>query len=579
MKIAIIDKAPSRNDYSKWFDFEFSVHHMCSNPPPGGKVLKRDIDLDIDTNEYDLLILVGAEAAKHYAGIKSSTTMAGTLVDDKFVSMPNPAMLHFKPEMKRDIEMAVAKIKKYANGERTSHTEGDFKGINNAEEALEFLKEVVAAIRAGYTHTAWDTETTALYPRDGYVLGLSITYKKRQGRYIITDILDERHTELLQEIANTSTVVFHNMKFDRKMIEYHIGIIFRHAYVEDTMCMHYILDENELHGLKALAQKHTDYGDYDKELDDFKKTYCHTHGIKEDQFTYDLIPYEIISKYACIDTAVTWEIFWKFLEALEKNPKLMSAYRNLMIRSTLFLGDIEEIGIPFDKQRLVSADTYLEKEIELADKELRAFKEVQDFEQANGAVFNPASPIQLRKLLFDYIGLTPTGKLTGTGALSTDADVLEELSSDHPIPQKLLTIRKLTKIKNSYTTKLIPVINRDGRIRTNFNNTFTTSGRLSSSGTFNAQQIPRDDPIIKGCIVAPEGYTIVSQDLQTGEVYYAAVLSGDKKLQEIFKDTSGADLHSTIAKMVFSLPCEAKEVKSKYPAMRQAAKAINNYSL
>jgi DNA polymerase I-like protein with 3'-5' exonuclease and polymerase domains len=96
---------------------------------------------------------------------------------------------------------------------------------------------------------------------------------------------------------------------------------------------------------------------------------------------------------------------------------------------------------------------------------------------------------------------------------------------------------------------------------------------LSSSGKFNAQQIPRDDPIIKGCIQAPPGYKIVSQDLTTAEMYYAAVLSGDKNLQKVF--SSGGDFHSTIAKMVFNLPCEVEDVKKQYGAMRQSAKAIS----
>jgi DNA polymerase I-like protein with 3'-5' exonuclease and polymerase domains len=121
--------------------------------------------------------------------------------------------------------------------------------------------------------------------------------------------------------------------------------------------------------------------------------------------------------------------------------------------------------------------------------------------------------------------------------------------------------------------KILPELDRDNRIRTNFNLTFTTSGRLSSSGKFNAQQIPRDDPIIKGCIKAPAGYKIVSQDLTTAEMYYAAVLSGDKNLQQVF--SSGGDFHSTIAKMVFNLPCHVDEVKNLYKSMRQSAKAIS----
>jgi DNA polymerase I-like protein with 3'-5' exonuclease and polymerase domains len=181
--------------------------------------------------------------------------------------------------------------------------------------------------------------------------------------------------------------------------------------------------------------------------------------------------------------------------------------------------------------------------------------------------------MQLRVVLFDYLGLQPTGKKTATGAISTDAEVLEQLSEEHPLPAAILKVRQLGKIQNTYISKILPEIDMDGRIRTNFNLIFTTSGRLSSSGKFNAQQIPRDNPIIKGCIKAIEGYKIVSQDLTTAEMYYAAVLSGDKNLQQVF--SSGGDFHSTIAKMVFSLPCPVEDVKKLYASMRQSAKAIS----
>jgi DNA polymerase I-like protein with 3'-5' exonuclease and polymerase domains len=201
------------------------------------------------------------------------------------------------------------------------------------------------------------------------------------------------------------------------------------------------------------------------------------------------------------------------------------------------------------------------------------FPELHALEKDQGEVFNPNSVQQLRKLLFDYVGLTPTGKLTATGAISTDAEVLEELSQEHPLPAAILAIRQKTKLLSTYINKILPQLDRDRRIRTNFNLIFTTSGRLSSSGTFNAQQIPRDDPIIKGCIVAPPGYKIVSQDLKTGEMYYAAVLSGDENLQAVFK--TGGDFHSSIAKMVFALDCDVDDVKKLYPEMRQSAKAIS----
>ena len=569
MKIAIIDKAPNKNRYQEYFDFEFEVFHMSSIPIT--KLTKKDVDLDIDLDLYDYVILVGAEAAKEYAKISSVTTMAGQLVSGKFIAISNPAMLHFKPEGKPDFQRACDKIHKYIKGELTDIAKkGDFKGIIDVDEARAFLEEILQNAQ-GYMAT--DTETTCLYPRDGYVLGISLTYKPGHGRYISSDAFDEENTRLLQEIYSRFTIIFHNMKFDYKMLAYHFGFTFDRKAVHDTMVLHYVLDENDMHGLKHLAIKYTSYGDYDSELESFKKEYCGTHGISVDDFTYDLIPFEILATYAAIDTAVTYELFMKFWPIVQKNDKLLWVYNNLLIKGTLFLMDMEEVGIPIDADRMRQADDFLSRWIEEAKKDIYSFEEVHKFEADNGIIFNPNSVQQLRKVLFDYVGLEHTGKRTATGAISTDAEVLEELSEHHGLPKAILNVRKLSKMKNTYISKILPELDKDSRIRTNFNLIFTTSGRLSSSGKFNAQQIPRDDPIIKACIKAPEGYKIVSQDLTTAEMYYAAVLSGDKNLQQVF--ISGGDFHSTIAKMVFDLVCDVADVKNLFGAMRQSAKAIS----
>jgi DNA polymerase I-like protein with 3'-5' exonuclease and polymerase domains len=569
MKIALIDKAPNRTRYSDYFNFEFDHYHMSSVPVT--KLLKKDVDLVVDLEPYNFVILVGAEAAKEYAKITSVTNMAGQLVDDKFIAVSNPSMLAFKPEGKPDFQRACDKIHKYVSGElRATKVVGDYAGIQDTAEAKRYLREILDNAQ-GYV--AWDTETTALYPRDGYVLGLSLTYATHQGRYIETDCLDELCVALLQKIANTFHPVFHNMKFDFKMIKYHLGIDFPRDRVHDTMVMHYVLDETDSHGLKPLALKYTDYGDYDTPLDEFKKSYCAQHGMLQEDFTYDLIPFETIAQYASIDTAVTFDLFHKFWPIVQANAKLRKVYSEILIPGTLFLMDMEEVGIPVSRERMAAAEKYLDYEIEEAKKVVYAFPAVKQFEQDTGKIFNPNSVMQLRVVLFDYLGLNPTGKKTATGAVSTDAEVLGELSEEHPLPAAILKVRQLGKIQNTYISKILPEIDRDGRIRTNFNLIFTTSGRLSSSGKFNAQQIPRDNPIIKGCLQAPAGYKIVSQDLTTAEMYYAAVLSGDKNLQKVF--SSGGDFHSTIAKMVFSLPCAVEDVKKLYGSMRQSAKAIS----
>ena len=568
MKIAVIDKAPNRTRYGDYFQFEFDHYHMSSKPIQ--KLLKKDVDLELDLDQYNFVILVGAEAAKEYAKVTSVTNYAGQLVNDKFIPISNPAMLAFKPEGKPDFQRALDKIHKYIKGEAKPVGSGDYKGIDDTKEAKEFLLEVLNNAE-GYV--ALDTETTALYPRDGYVLGLSMSYKTKHGRYILTDCLDEECLDLLREIIKNFSIVFHNMKFDYKMIKYHLGLDFDRKRVHDTMVMHYVLDEADTHGLKQLALKYTDYGDYDSELDDFKKEYCAKHGVLQDDFTYDLIPFDVISRYAAIDTAVTYDLFQKFWPIVQKNDKLRKVYEEILIPGTLFLMDMEEVGIPISRERMEAANLYLDTQIQQAKEAIYEFPAIKQFEKDTGKIFNPNSVMQLRVVLFDYLGLEPTGKKTATGAISTDAEVLEQLSEQHPLPKAILKVRQLGKIQNTYIQKILPELDRDGKIRTNFNLTFTTSGRLSSSGKFNAQQIPRDDPIIKGCIQAPQGYKIVSQDLTTAEMYYAAVLSGDKNLQKVF--SSGGDFHSTIAKMVFNLPCEVEDVKKQYAAMRQSAKAIS----
>lgn len=566
-KVALIDKAPNRTRYSDYFPFEYDHYHMSSVPIT--KLLKKDVDLEVDLSPYDLVILVGSEAAKEYAKVTSVTNMAGQIVNDKFICITNPSMLSFKPEGKPDFQRALDKIIKFYNDESKPEVVGDFAGISDTEEAKSYLVEILQNAE-GYV--AWDTETTALYPRDGHVLGVSLSYKLKQGRYIITDCLDEECIELLQNIADKFFTVFHNMKFDYKMLNYHLGIKFPRDKVHDTMVMHYVLDENDSHSLKQLALKYTDYGAYDDALDEFKKAYCSSNSILQDEFTYDLIPFDVIAIYAAKDTGVTLELFHKFWPIVQKSEKFMWVYKNLLLEGTLFLMDMEEVGIPVSKERMAAAKKYLDERILEAKEVIYEFDEVKQFEKNEGKIFNPGSVIQLRTILFDYLQLSPTGKRTATGAISTDAEVLKQLAEEHPLPAAILTVRQLTKIQNTYINKILPELDRDGRIRTNFNLILTTSGRLSSSGKFNAQQIPRDDPIIKGCLKAPLGYKIVSQDLTTAEVYYAAVLSGDRNLQAVF--SAGGDLHSTIAKMVFNLPCEAHEVKSLYGKLRQAAKAI-----
>ena len=445
-KIAVVDKAPSGVNYKSYFKFDFDHFHLSSKRIK--KLLKKDVDLvDFNEDKYDFIVLIGSEACKFIAGITSVTEFSGHLVDKKFVPMISPAMLSFKPEAKPLFKRACEKLHGYIAGQLPPSLSGDFVGITTEEEAINYLVDVWEDETIRFV--SCDTETTALYPRDGYVLGISLSHKPQQGVYISAECISEEVERLLQGIFDSKMIVFHNAKFDLKMLEYHFGFTF--TKVSDTMLMHYLLDESKgTHGLKFLALKYTEYGDYDKELDNFKNQYCKEQRILKGDFTYDLIPFDILSEYAAIDTAVTYELYQLFTNKILSSRELTRVYRTLMLPGMLFLKEVEEAGVPFDLGRLHKVQQLMEVEVQKAKEKLYTFDEVHQFEEAQGKVFNPNSTQQLRILLFDFLRLTPTGKLTGTGAQSTDAEVLKTLSSEHDIPGVILDIRQKSKIKNTF---------------------------------------------------------------------------------------------------------------------------------
>ena len=571
MKVALIESKPSRNKFFELFNnkFQFDSYVLCSNPQVK-KVLKRDVDIQFNPDDYDWVILVGSEPLKYYTKINSITEYTGRVVEDKFLPVINPAMLAFKPEAKKSWEESRDNIIAYIAGDLKQEKLGsdDIFGITDTDTLNKFLQD---AIDHENEFVALDSETTGLYPRDAYMLGISLSYKRNHGAYISTDCIDETSEKLLQELFNKKRVVFHNSKFDIAFFRYHFG--FKFPNFDDTMLMHYTLNENPgTHGLKQLALKFTPYGDYEKPMYDWIEAYRKRNGLLKNDFTWDMIPFDIMQEYAAYDAVCTYLIYEEFLPYMQKNKKLGNVYYNILLPATEFLLDVESNGVPFDRERLVKSSVLMQEEIDEAVSKLYEYTEVKLFEKAQGKDFNPNSTMQLRSLLFDYIGLKPTGKKTGTGADSTDAEVLGKLAEEHPVPQLILDIRQKVKIKSTYLDKIIPALDRDERLRTGFNLHGTTSGRLSSSGKMNMQQIPRDNPIVKGCIKAKPGKKIVAMDLTTAEVYCAAILAGDLALQKVFQD--GGNFHSNIAKLVFNLDCDVDDVAKYYSTERQMAKAV-----
>lgn len=568
--VALVETKSSRTNFKKEFDnaFEFDQFQLCSDPSIK-KVLKRDVDLDMNPDEYDWVILVGSDALKYFTKINSVTEYSGKKVEGKFLPVINPAMLAFKPEARRTWEDSKASIIQHIRGEIEDAVidESIAFGIQDTETANDYIRDAIA--HSG-TFVALDSETTGLYPRDGHMLGISLCFDGVRGAYIDTDCFDDETERLLQELFSRKSVVFHNAKFDMAFFEYHFN--FKFPNFEDTMLLHYLIDENPgTHGLKQLAIKFTPYGDYEKPMYDWIDQYRKETGVLKGDFQWGSIPFDVMKTYAAMDALVTFLIFEKFVK-IKQNTKLKWVYDNILIPGTRFLTDAQDNGVPFDRHRLYLAQQIMQDDIDAAITKLYENDRIRKFEEIQGKEFNPNSTMQLRKLLFDYLGLNPTGKKTGTGADSTDAEVLKELAEQSDVPSLILDIRQKSKIKNTYLDKIIPQLDRDSRLRTGFNLHGTTSGRLSSSGKLNMQQLPRDNPAVKGCIKAAPGHKIVAMDLTTAEVYVAAKLADDQALMDVFK--SGGNFHSTIAKTVFKLPCEVEEVAELYGDKRQAAKAV-----
>lgn len=569
-KVALVETKPSKTNFKSEFDnaFDFDQFQLCSDPTLK-KVLKRDCDIEMNPDDYDWVVLVGSDALKYYTKINSVTEYSGKKVEGKFLPVINPAMLAFKPEARKVWEESKKSIVEYIEGKKEDVVIDDSIafGIQDTEKANDFIR---AALESPIGYVALDSETTGLYPRDGYMLGISLSYDGRTGAYIDTDCFDDETERLLQELFDKKIVVFHNAKFDMAFFEYHFH--FKFPRFEDTMLLHYLIDENPGgHGLKQLTMKFTPYGDYEKPMYDWIDQYRKEHGILKDQFNWGDIPFDVMKTYAAMDALCTFLLYEKFIK-IKQNPKLLWVYENILIPGTRFLIDTQDNGVPFDRNRLYVGQDAMQRDIDEAIAALYENDKIRRFEEINGKSFNPNSTVQLRSLLFDYLGLQPTGKKTGTGADSTDAEVLKELSLQSDVPKRILDIRQKSKIKNTYLDKIIPQLDRDSRLRTGFNLHGTTSGRLSSSGKLNMQQLPRDNPTVKGCIKAAPGHKIVAMDLTTAEVYVAAILANDKALMDVFR--SGGNFHSTIAHKVFRLPCDVSEVAELYSEKRQAAKAV-----
>ncbi|HSL27456.1 MAG TPA: DNA polymerase I, partial [Acidimicrobiia bacterium] len=224
------------------------------------------------------------------------------------------------------------------------------------------------------------------------------------------------------------------------------------------------------------------------------------------------------------------------------------------------LARMEHVGIGVDRPYLEGLGDELRSR--LSELERRIHQEA-------GEPFNVNSTNQLREVLYDKLRL-PVLKKTSTGAPSTDASVLEKLAESHPIVAHLLNYRELEKLRSTYVDGYLPLITREGRIHTRFNQMAATTGRLSSD-TPNLQNIPvrsETGKTVRRAFVPRPGWTFLVADYSQIELRVLAHMSHDPGLVEAF--ASDSDIHTATAARVFSVP--PGQVTSE---MRRRAKTIN----
>lgn len=251
------------------------------------------------------------------------------------------------------------------------------------------------------------------------------------------------------------------------------------------------------------------------------------------------------------------------LSAEIKKQDLARVYEGIEKPLIPVIRSMSEHGVLIDAE-------YLKKLSKEYHRELNGFAE--EIYRMAGQTFNINSPRQLGEVLFGKLGLAAgtRQKKTSTGQISTRESELVKLKNEHPIIDQILTYREFQKLLSTYIDAIPTLLQSDNRLHTTFNQTGTTTGRLSSTDP-NLQNIPIKSEWgrkIRRGFIAPAHRLLVTFDYSQIELRLAAFLSGDEKLTEIF--TKGADVHAAVAADVFGIP--QSDVTYE---MRRRAKVIN----
>jgi DNA polymerase-1 len=419
------------------------------------------------------------------------------------------------------------------------------------------LDEMVERLSAAPS-LAFDTETTTFNPLVSPLVGISLSAEEGQAYYIPVGhtLLDEVPQLPLEQVVDRLKPVLenpeipksaHNAKFDMMALA-EIGIDVA-GLAFDTMIAAHLLGEKAL-SLKALA-----FARLGVEMTPIADLI----GTGSKQIPMSQVDIKKTAAYSGADADMTFRLAALLGKDLEKQS-LMKLFDEVEMPLVPVLLLMERHGVAVDCSILEEMSSRLGEQIGVLERKI--------YEEAKHE-FNINSPAQLGKVLFDEMQLPTSRK--GKNRYSTEASVLEELRPLYPFVKEILLYRQLTKIKSTYIDTLPALMNpKTGRIHTSFNQTRTTTGRLSSSDP-NMQNIPVRGELggqVRQAFIAPPGSCLLAGDYSQIDLRVLAHLSQDEKLLEAFRHD--ADIHAATASLLFAVA--AAQVT---PDMRRSAKTIN----
>ena len=495
----------------------------------------------------------GAELSRRLATIKTDVALPLKL-EDLTPGTPDKAKL---AELFRELEFT--KLLDQLGGapaaERKTLSFEKYRTILTAAA----LKEVVAEVRKA-RRLSLDLETTSADPMRAAIVGITVCVRPGESRYVpvghtylgapaqlpLPQVLDALRPLLADP---ERAVVGQNIKYDALVLARHGVEIATIAF--DTMVASYLADPDRgPHNLATICREHLGH---DMIL------FEDVAGRGAKQTTFDQVPVETARDYSGEDADVVLRLVPILEERLARDG-LADLLRDMELPLIRVLLDMEKTGVRIEPGILRRLSQEFGTRMKAA---------MEEAHRLAGETFNLDSPKQLQRILFDKIGLKP-GRKTKTG-LSTDVAVLEKLAAEHPLPEKLLEYRQLSKLRGTYIDALPMMIHPDtGRVHTSYNQAVAATGRLSSSDP-NLQNIPIRSPegkLIRTAFVPDPGAVFLSADYSQIELRVLAHLSGDPRLGDAFREN--LDIHRATAAEVFEV--EPAKVSDD---QRRKAKEIN----